>query len=139
MGPYLSEIAAVLCNQGYARSSIRRHLRAQPDFLSVDYDDKIACIYMRSEDRLSFTAKKIRYGYRNAAKRAILGVYYIPPFRAAYEWKLLLEQDTRRDQNDDPDCLTSSSFRFSAVFAGQRHPIHLEAAIFLKIWLHGPE
>ncbi len=53
-------------------------LPSQPDFLSVDYDDKIACIYMRSEDRLSFTAKKIRYGYRNAAKRAILGVYYIP-------------------------------------------------------------
>ena len=32
MGPYLSEIAAVLCNQGYARSSIRRHLRAADQF-----------------------------------------------------------------------------------------------------------
>jgi hypothetical protein len=32
MGPYLSEIAAVLCNEGYARSSIRRHLRAADQF-----------------------------------------------------------------------------------------------------------
>jgi integrase len=34
MGPYFSEIAAALCNHGYARSSIRRHLRAA-DQLSV--------------------------------------------------------------------------------------------------------
>ena len=32
MGPYLSEIAAVLCNQGYARSTIRLHLRAADQF-----------------------------------------------------------------------------------------------------------
>src|SRR5260370_32098903 len=32
MGPYLSEIAAVLRKQGYARSSIRRHLRAADQF-----------------------------------------------------------------------------------------------------------
>jgi hypothetical protein len=32
MGPYLSEIAAMLCNQGYARSTIRLHLRAADQF-----------------------------------------------------------------------------------------------------------
>jgi hypothetical protein len=32
MGPYLSAIAAARCNQGYARSSIRRHLRAADQF-----------------------------------------------------------------------------------------------------------
>ena len=32
LGPYLSEIAAVLCNQGYSRSTIRLHLRAADQF-----------------------------------------------------------------------------------------------------------
>jgi hypothetical protein len=32
MGPYLSEIAAVLWQQGYARSTIRLHLRAIDHF-----------------------------------------------------------------------------------------------------------
>jgi len=32
MGPYLSEIAAVLSQQGYARSTVRLHLRAIDHF-----------------------------------------------------------------------------------------------------------
>jgi hypothetical protein len=32
MGPYLSEIVAMLCNQGYARSTICLHLRAADQF-----------------------------------------------------------------------------------------------------------
>jgi hypothetical protein len=32
IGPYLSEIASTLCSQGYARSTIRLHLRAVDQF-----------------------------------------------------------------------------------------------------------